>query len=147
MARPYRLRAQHFSRCGGSRAAGGGRGGTADGGAPPAAVPLLVLAAVAVVVPAAMATGPGLAAVEATIRTLPGLGVLRDAQKWVALAVPGYALAGAAAVVTLRHRLPAAATALVCCAALVADVARPGLGRRRQGDAVHYPPAGRRSRP
>ena len=63
----------------------------------PAAVPLLVLAAVAVVLPALMATGPGLAFVEATVRTVPGLGVLRDGQKWVALAVPGYALAGAGA--------------------------------------------------
>ena len=88
----------------------------------PAAVPLLCLAAVAVLVPAAMATGPGLAAVEATVRALPGLGVLRDAQKWVALAVPGYALAGAAAVVTLRQRLPAVATALLCCAALIATL-------------------------
>ena len=78
----------------------------------PVAVPLLILAAVAVAVPAAMATGPGMAAVEATIRTLPGLGVVRDAQKWVALAVPAYSLAGAAAVVTLRHRIPAAMTAL-----------------------------------
>ena len=69
----------------------------------PAAVPLLCLAAVAMVVPAAMATGPGLAALEATIRALPGLGVLRDGQKWVALAVPGYTLAGAAAVVALRQ--------------------------------------------
>ena len=40
------------------------------------------------------------------IRTLPGLGVLRDAQKWVALAVPAYSLAGAAAVITLRHWFP-----------------------------------------
>ena len=59
----------------------------------PSAVPLLILAAVAVVVPAAMATGPGMAVVEATIRTLPGLGVVREAQKWVALAVPGTTLA------------------------------------------------------
>ena len=69
----------------------------------PAAVPLLCLGAFAVVVPAAMATGPGLAALEATIHALPGLGVLRDGQKWVALAVPGYTLAGAAAVVALRQ--------------------------------------------
>ena len=88
----------------------------------PVAVPLLILAAVAVVVPAAMATGPGMAAVEATIRTLPGLGVVRDAQKWVALAVPAYTLAGAAAVVTLRHRIPAAATAPICCAAIFATL-------------------------
>ena len=106
----------------------------------PAAVPLLILAAVAVVVPAAMATGPGMAVVEATIRTLPGLGVVRDAQKWVALAVPGYALAGAAAVVTLRHRLPAAATALICCAALIATLPDLAWGVGGKMSAVQYPP-------
>lgn len=53
-----------------------------------AAVPLLILAAVAVVVPAVMATPPGLAVTRAVVETLPGLGVLRDAQKWVALAMP-----------------------------------------------------------
>ncbi len=106
----------------------------------PAAVPLLVLAGVAVVVPAAMATGPGLALVEATVRTLPGLGVVRDAQKWVALAVPGYALAGAAAVVALRPRLPAAATALVCCAALVATLPDLALGVGGKVSPVQYSP-------
>ena len=106
----------------------------------PVAVPLLILAAVAVVVPAAMATGPGMAFVEATIRTLPGLGVVRDAQKWVALAVPGYSLAGAAAVVTLRHRLPAAATALICCAALVATLPDLAWGVGGKMSAVQYPP-------
>ena len=106
----------------------------------PAAVPLLILAAVAVVVPAAMATGPELAVVEATIRALPGLGVVRDAQKWVALAVPGYSLAGAAAVVTLRHRLPAAATALICCAALVATLPDLAWGVGGKMSAVQYPP-------
>ena len=67
--------------------------------------------------------------------------MLRDGQKWVALAVPGYSLAGAAAVVTLRHRLPAAATALICCAALVAtlpDLAW-GVGGKMSAGAV---PAG-----
>ena len=107
----------------------------------PAAVPLLILAAVAVVVPAAMATGTGVAAVEATIRTLPGLGVVRDAQKWVALAVPAYSLAGAAAVVTLRHRIPAAATALICCAALVATLPDLFWGVGGKLAAVDYPPA------
>jgi hypothetical protein len=106
----------------------------------PVAVPLLILAAVAVVVPAAMATGPGMAAVEATIRTLPGLGVVRDAQKWVALAVPAYSLAGAAAVVTLRHRIPAAATALICCAAIVATLPDLALGVGGRVSSVHYPP-------
>ena len=105
----------------------------------PVAVPLLILAVV-VVVPAAMATGPGMAFVEATIRTLPGLGVVRDAQKWVALAVPAYSLAGAAAVVTLRHRLPTAATALICCAALVATLPDLAWGVGGKMSAVQYPP-------
>jgi hypothetical protein len=106
----------------------------------PVAVPLLILAAVAVVVPAAMATGPGMAVVEATIRTLPGLGVVRDAQKWVALAVPAYSLAGGAAVVTLRRRIPAAATALVCCAALIATLPDLAWGVGGKMSAVQYPP-------
>ncbi len=94
----------------------------------PAAVPLLVLAAVSVLVPAALATGPGLQLLSAVVDTVPGFGVLRDGQKWVALAVPGYALAGAGAVVTLRRRLRLsgmAAPALVCCLALL--VALPDL--------------------
>jgi hypothetical protein len=106
----------------------------------PLAVPLLILAAVAVVVPAAMATGPGLAVVEATIRALPGLGVVRDAQKWVAMAVPGYALAGAAAMVTLRGRLPAAAAALICCAALLATLPDLAWGVGGKMSVVQYPP-------
>src|SRR6202048_4753644 len=107
----------------------------------PVAVPLLILTAVAVAVPAAMATGPGMAAVEATIRTLPGLGVVRGAQKWVARAVPAYSLAGAAAVVTLRRRIPAATTALICCAALVATWRDLAGGVGGKWAAVYYPQA------
>ncbi|OBI76553.1 hypothetical protein A5663_02805 [Mycobacterium sp. E740] len=106
----------------------------------PAAVPLLGLAAVAVVVPALMATGPGLAVVEALVRALPGLGVVRDAQKWVALAMPGYAVAAAAAVVTARRWLPAAATAAVCCAALIATLPDLAWGVGGKVAAVQYPP-------
>ena len=106
----------------------------------PVARPLLILAAVAVVMPAAMATGPGLAFVEALVRAMPGLGVVRDAQKWVALAVPGYALAGAAAVVTLRARLPAAATAMICCAALITTLPDLAWGVGGKVSAVQYPP-------
>jgi hypothetical protein len=114
----------------------------------PAAVPLLALAAVAVVLPALMATGPGLAVVESTVRTLPGLGVVRDAQKWVALAVPGYAVAGAGAVVTLRHRgreeqrsarLPAVATAVACCVALLAVLPDLAWGVGGKVASVRYP--------
>jgi hypothetical protein len=105
----------------------------------PSARPLLVLAAAAVVAPALMATGPGLAAVEAVVRTVPGLGVLRDAQKWVALALPGYAVAGASAVVTLQHRLPRAVTAAVCCLALVAVLPDLAWGVGGKVTAVRYP--------
>ncbi len=107
----------------------------------PPAVPLLVLAATAVVLPALMATAPGLAVVESTVRALPGLGVVRDAQKWVALAVPGYTLAAAAAVVTLRRWLPAFATATVCSAALVATLPDLAWGVGGKVVPVQYPPS------
>ncbi|MDX1892283.1 hypothetical protein [Mycolicibacterium sp. 050158] len=101
--------------------------------------PLLVLALVAVVAPALMATGPGLAAVEAVVRAVPGLGVLRDAQKWVALAMPGYAVAGAGAVVTLARRVPRGATAAVCCVALLAVLPDLAWGVGAKMVAVRYP--------
>lgn len=106
----------------------------------PTAVPLVVLGAVAVAVPALMATGPGLAAVEAAIRALPGLGVVRDAQKWVALAMPAYAVAGAGAVVTARRWLPSAATGAICCVVLVAALPDLAWGVGGQVVAVRYPP-------
>jgi hypothetical protein len=104
------------------------------------ATPLIVVAVAAVVVPALMATGPGLALVEAVIGAVPGLGVVRDGQKWVALAMPAYALAGAAAVVTLRPRVPALATAGVCCAALIATLPDLTWGVGGRVAPVHYPP-------
>jgi hypothetical protein len=104
------------------------------------AEPLLILAAVGVLVPAALATGPGMALLRTAVDAVPGLAVLRDGQKWVALAMPGYALAGAGAVLLLRHRIRAGVAALLCCAVLL--VALPDLvwgvgGRLRP---VHYPP-------
>uniref|UniRef100_UPI0035575426 hypothetical protein n=1 Tax=Mycolicibacterium frederiksbergense TaxID=117567 RepID=UPI0035575426 len=104
------------------------------------AVPYLILAAAAVLVPAAMATGPGLAFVDAAIRAVPGLGVVRDGQKWVALALPGYMLAAAAAPITLRRlRVPAAASTAVCCAALIAVLPDLGWGVGNRMRAVQYP--------
>lgn len=106
----------------------------------PAAVPLVMLAAVAVVVPALMATGPGLAAIEATVRAVPGLGVLRDGQKWVALALPGYAVAAAGAVVTLQRRVPQVVAATVCCLALLAVLPDLAWGVGGRVTSVRYPP-------
>lgn len=101
--------------------------------------PLLVLAAVSILVPAAMATGPGLALLKAAVDVVPGLAVLRDGQKWVALAMPGYALAGAGATLGLRRWMRPGVAALLCCAALLAvlpDLAWGVGGRIRP---VHYP--------
>ena len=128
----------------------------------PAAVALLMLGVVAVLVPAAMATGPGIAVVDQVVRAVPGLGVVRDGQKWVALAMPGYALAGAGAVVTLRRHpmsrvreerrhpmsrlreerrkwLPTGAAAAVCCVALIAVLADLAWGVGGAMSPVRYP--------
>ncbi|CAM4440335.1 hypothetical protein MB901379_00382 [Mycobacterium basiliense] len=108
----------------------------------PAAAPLLVLAAVAVLLPAGLATGPGLRALAAVVDAAPGLGVLRDGQKWVALAMPGYAVSGAGAAVTLGRwlrPLTPAATATVCCLALVLALPDLAWGAWGKVAPVHYP--------
>ncbi len=104
-----------------------------------AARPLLVLAVVAVVVPGLMATDPGLEVLRPVVEAIPGLGVLRDSQKWVAMAVPGYALSAAGSVVMLRRRHPAAVAAVACAALLVVlpDLAWGVWGKM---SAVRYPP-------
>ncbi|GFG63713.1 hypothetical protein MKUB_12030 [Mycobacterium kubicae] len=104
------------------------------------AVPLLVLAALAVMVPAVLATGPGLSVLRALVDAAPGFGVLRDGQKWVALAVPGYALAGAGAVVTLRRWLRPALAAAACGVALVLVLPDLAWGVWGKVTTVHYPP-------
>ncbi len=107
-----------------------------------AAVPLVVLAAASVLVPAALATGPGLAVLRTVVDTAPGLGVLRDGQKWVALAMPGYALAGAGAVLTLRRWLGFSGPvgpALACCVALVLSLPDLAWGVGGKVEPVHYP--------
>lgn len=106
----------------------------------PTAVPLLVLAAVSVLVPAALATGPGLHMLRTVVDVVPGLGVLRDGQKWVALAMPGYALAVAGAVLTLRRWVYPAVTALICCAALLFTLPDLTWGVWGRVAPIHYPP-------
>lgn len=70
----------------------------------PVIVGLSVVALAAIVLPALAATGPGLAAARVLGDTVPGAGLLRDSQKWVALAMPMYALAAAAGVGWLASR-------------------------------------------
>ncbi|MFD6268209.1 hypothetical protein [Nocardia asteroides] len=57
---------------------------------------LLVIAAAAIVLPALGATSVGLATGEWLVVHVPGAGLLRDTQKYVALALPAYALCAAA---------------------------------------------------
>lgn len=88
----------------------------------PVIVALGVLALAAVLLPALGATGWGLAVGEWAVVHVPGAGLLRDSQKWVALAAPLYALAAAAGVrapsarVSLPGAVPVAAVAAVVVA-------------------------------
>ncbi|SNY87562.1 hypothetical protein SAMN04244553_4510 [Nocardia amikacinitolerans] len=76
---------------------------------------LLALAAASVVLPALAATGWGMEAMEWLVVNVPGAGLLRDTQKYVALAVPTYALcaaAGCTALTALLNRTETAAADL-----------------------------------
>lgn len=68
---------------------------------------LLLIAAIAIVLPALSATAWGTAALEWLVVHIPGAGLLRDTQKYVALAMPAYALCAAATCRTLAARLGA----------------------------------------
>ena len=103
-------------------------------------LPLLVLAAVGVLLPAAAATGPGLAVLRHVVEAVPAVGILRDGQKWVALAMPGYAVAGAAAMVTVRGRLRPGAAAVVAVVALIAVLPDLAFGVGGKVTSVRYPP-------
>ncbi|MEB3063949.1 hypothetical protein [[Mycobacterium] zoologicum] len=106
----------------------------------PAVRPLLILAGTTVLVLTILSLGPALAVLSWAVDAIPGLGVLRDSQKWVALAMPGYALAGAGAVAAVRDRLPPARAACVCCGALI--IVLPDLiwGVGGKVSSVRYPP-------
>lgn len=66
---------------------------------------LLLLAAVAILFPALGATAWGMSALEWLVAHVPGAGLLRDTQKYVALAMPAYALCAAAGCAVTARRL------------------------------------------
>ncbi|MBF6437592.1 hypothetical protein [Nocardia cyriacigeorgica] len=66
---------------------------------------LLGLAVAAVLLPALAATAWGMDVLEWLVVEVPGAGLLRDTQKYVALAMPAYALCAAAGCVALAPRL------------------------------------------
>jgi hypothetical protein len=104
-----------------------------------AARPLLTLAAAAILLPAALATKPGLELLRAMVDVAPASAVVRDGQKWVALAMPAYALGGAAAVIALRRWLRPPVTALVCSLALIVTLPDLAWGVGGRVQSVHYP--------
>ncbi|MFD4295230.1 hypothetical protein ACFWPA_17775 [Rhodococcus sp. NPDC058505] len=118
----------------------------------PVLVAVAALAAAAVLLPALAATGWGLAAGEWAVVHVPGYGLLRDAQKWVALAVPFYALAAAAGVGALArtaarvfapdrpaHRPRTGVAAAVAIVAVLAALPDLALGVGGAVRPVHYP--------
>ncbi|MGW5385484.1 hypothetical protein [Nocardia sp. NPDC003963] len=66
---------------------------------------LVASAGAAVLVPALAATPAGLTFMEWLVVEIPGAGLLRDTQKFVALAAPGYALCAAAACLGFTGRV------------------------------------------
>ncbi len=113
---------------------------------------LLVLAAVSIVLPALAATGWGLSAGEYLIGRIPGAGLLRDTQKYVALAMPAFALcaaAGCRALATFRRRddteqSPQPLVAILFIAALILTLPDLAWGVGGALRPVHYPPAWQR---
>ena len=71
---------------------------------------------------AAAATGPGLVVMDALVSAVPGAGLLRDTQKFVALALPATVLALVFAARALAGGLPRAGAGLVITAVAVAAV-------------------------
>jgi hypothetical protein len=97
------------------------------------------IAIAAVVIPALLATGPGLTLTTWLITEVPGLGILRDGQKWVALAMPAYAVAGAAAVTALRERPSQWVAAGLACTAMVFTLPDLAWGVGGRVESVTYP--------
>ncbi|WP_433716761.1 hypothetical protein ACQP2U_40840 [Nocardia sp. CA-084685] len=114
---------------------------------------LLILAAFAVVLPALGATSWGMSGMEWLVAHVPGAGLLRDTQKYVALAMPAYALCAAAGCRAVAMRFAAnsaatkkparspgmASTAMVFIALLVLPLFDMAWGIGGALKPVHYP--------
>ncbi|MDG3015793.1 hypothetical protein [Speluncibacter jeojiensis] len=109
----------------------------------PTVVAVVAMAAAAVVLPALGATGAGLDVGRWAVAHVPGAGLARDAQKWVALAMPGYSVAAAAGVAWVQRRLAGRvlgpAAPVLACAALIAFLPDLAWGVHGALRPVHYP--------
>lgn len=88
----------------------------------PAVRATVPLALVTWLLVALAATGPGLAALDALVGAVPAAGLMRDTQKFVALALPATVLASGFAARALAPRLRPAGAALALTAVAVAAV-------------------------
>ncbi len=113
---------------------------------------LLIIAVAAIALPALGATGWGLHIGEWLVTRVPGAGLLRDTQKYVALAVPAYTLCAAAGcraiAAAIRERatevdaLPLIATLFVALPVVTLPDLAWGVGAALR--PAHYPPAWQR---
>ena len=65
---------------------------------------LIIAGATVIVLVALAATTPGILMMGWALEHIPGAGLLRDAQKWIALAVPAYVILAASGTEYLAHR-------------------------------------------
>ncbi|GAA2061721.1 hypothetical protein [Williamsia deligens] len=105
----------------------------------PLIVELSVVAVVTLVLCALAATGPGRSALGGVVDVVPGAGLLRDTGKFVALAVPVYAVAAAAAVQLVGRWIPRGAAAGVAVLLVVAPLPDLAWGVGGAVRTVDYP--------
>lgn len=120
----------------------------------PVIATVAVLTVAAIVLPALGATGPGLATGRWLVVHIAGAGLFRDGQKWVALAMPGYALAAALGAQAIGSWVTRTATSrtnrtargpavggIVGVVLLIAALPSLAWGVGGALRPVHYPPA------
>ncbi len=100
---------------------------------------LATLAALTVALVAVAATSPGMSALGWLIDTVPGAGLLRDTQKFLALAVPFLVVATAAACTWARRWVPAGFAVGAATLLIVAPLPDLAWGVGGRIAPVHYP--------
>ena len=98
---------------------------------------LPILAVVTIVLVALAATPWGLDAGRWAVENVPGYGLFRDSQKWVALAAPGFALAAAAGAQRLAERVAFLPVVLIVLLGIALPDIAWGVGGQLK--PVHYP--------
>ncbi|GAA1459752.1 hypothetical protein [Williamsia maris] len=100
---------------------------------------LFWLAAVTVVLVTLAATGPGRVALGWIVDSVPGAGLFRDTQKWVALLVPFYAVTAAFAVQAIGRWVPRGLAAVIAIGLIALPLPDLAWGVGGSVDTVAYP--------